>query len=100
MGVLRLRLRARKHAHGVTARRRAHQRPLVRHEPLDAHGTPSVDPARCDAHLSAQPEAIPVGESGGGVVEDAGAVDALDEELGSGGILGDDGLRVTTVRYI
>lgn len=49
--------------------------PLGCEETLHADGAAGVDAGGADAHLGAEPEAVPIGETGRDIVEDTGRVD-------------------------
>ena len=61
---------------------------------LQAHGAPGVQFLGGDAHLAAQPELSPVGETGGGIDVDGGGIHLQGEQIDGRGILRDDALTV------
>ena len=61
---------------------------------FDADGAAGVQLAGRDADFAAHTELAAVGVLGRCIDHDDGAVDPVDEGLGGGGILGDDGIRV------
>src|SRR3546814_6697691 len=67
---------------------------FVAGELLRPDGTAGVQLAGRNADLRTHAELAAVGELGRGVVQDDAAVDAREEALGNGRILGDDRLRV------
>ena len=67
---------------------------LVAGEFAQGHRAAGVELVGGDADLGAEAEFFAIGEAGGDVVKDTGAIDAVEERFCRGGVGGDDAIRV------